>query len=85
MTKKILEAVTESLVFDCNSPQTLSNFISLTTLITLKFLTMLQLKISEDKLEKRLKCALLCNYFSDLFIEVKICIKSISKFFYDFF
>ena len=58
--------------FDSNSPETPSNLISLTILVTLRPFTLFNLKLEQLSCKKVLKFALLGNYFSDLFTEVKI-------------
>ena len=57
--------------FDSNLPQTLSNAISLTSLVTLRPFT-LNLKLEILSCKKVLKFALLSNCFSDLLSEVDI-------------
>ena len=58
--------------FDSNSPQTPSNLISLTVLVSLRPLILFQPKIRAIKSQKALNFALLGNCFSDLFNEVEI-------------
>ena len=44
--------------FDSNTPQTLSNLISLTVMVTLRPFTLFQCKIREIKLQKSVKVCL---------------------------
>ena len=53
-------------------PEVLSNLISLTILVTLKYLTEFQRQIRVTNFWKVLQFALHDNYFFDLFIEVQI-------------
>ena len=52
--------------FDCNSPQTTSNLITLTFLVTLRPFNCFNLKLEQLSGKKVLKFALLGNCFSDL-------------------
>ena len=58
--------------FDCNSPQTPSNVISLIIMVTLRSFTLFNLKLEQLSCKKKLKYDLLDNCFSDLFTEVEI-------------
>ena len=57
---------------DSNSLQTPSNIISLTFLVTVRILTLFNLKLEQLSGKKVVKLALLGNYFSNLFTEVEI-------------
>ena len=58
--------------FASNSPGTLSNFIWLTDFLTLRFLTMFNLKLEQLICKKILKFDLLNKYFPDLVTETQI-------------
>ena len=58
--------------FASNSPQTPSNLIYLTILVTLRPFTHFKPKFGAIKLQKSATFALLGNCFSDLFTEVEI-------------
>ena len=58
--------------FASNSPQTPSNLISLTILVTVRPFTQFILKLEQLSRKKVLKFSLLGNCFSDLFTEVEI-------------
>ena len=59
-------------LFASNSPQTPSNLILLTLLVTLRSVTLFYPKFRAINSQIKLKFVLLGNRFSDLFTEVKI-------------
>ena len=58
--------------FASNLPQSPSNLILWTILVTMRFFTQFQIRIRATRLRKSANSILLDNYFTDLFTEIQI-------------